>query len=39
MLLLFIKTIKPLNQFAKKKKKKKKKEVASVFADDILYHF
>ena len=35
MLLLFNKTIKPLNQFAKKIQKKP----VSVFADDFLHHF
>ena len=41
MLLLFNKTMKPLNQFEKKKKKKNPKEV-SVFgatADNFPYHF
>ena len=38
MLLLFNKTIKPLNQFAKKNKQTKEVSV-SVFADNFLYHF
>ena len=36
MLLLLNKTMKPLNQFAKKKKKQ---EILSVFGDNLLYDF
>ena len=41
MSLLFNKTIKPLNQLAKKKKKKNptKVPVFRATADDFLYHF
>ena len=40
MLLLFNKTTKPLNQFAKKKKKKKvQKSVLGATADDLFYIF
>ena len=39
MLLLLNKTMKPLNQFAKKKKKKKKKNNFWVIGDNLLYDF
>ena len=38
-MLLLNKTIKQLNQFAKKKKEKKSKRSLGVTANDFLYHF